>query len=130
MPDKSDEMRTKKFSRVARAEFKQTRGMCAETGQVLTGLEHLKQSLRNIILTPHRQRVMLRDYGLDDGYLDQPGNRYQVMKLYSRLAAVISRWEPRLDLTRLSVDVSENGQIDFRFEGHYLGKSVQFGVAS
>lgn len=38
-------------------------GMNAKTGKALGGVEHLKQSIRDIVTTPLGSRVMRRDYG-------------------------------------------------------------------
>ena len=117
-------------SSTARVKFNQVQGMCAQTGKILRGIDHLRQSVRDIILTPHLQRVMLREYGMDDGYLDYPGNKRNIMKLYARLADALDRWEPRLKLTSLSVAAEADGQLNFSFAGDYLGEQVQFGVAA
>lgn len=37
--------------------------MNAQTGKPLEGIEHLKQSVRDILTTPIGSRVMRRDYG-------------------------------------------------------------------
>ncbi len=39
------------------------KGMDAKTGKVLEGLEHLKQSIIDILTTPVSSRIMRRDYG-------------------------------------------------------------------
>ena len=38
-------------------------GMNAHTGQALSGLDHLRQSIADILSTPLNTRVMRRDYG-------------------------------------------------------------------
>ena len=38
-------------------------GMDRETGKSLSGIEHLRQSIRDILTTPIGSRVMRRDYG-------------------------------------------------------------------
>ncbi len=38
------------------------KGMSAETGKALEGLEHLKQSITDILTTPIGSRIMRREY--------------------------------------------------------------------
>lgn len=38
-------------------------GMNRETGKALTGIEHIQQSIRDILVTPIGSRVMRRKYG-------------------------------------------------------------------
>ena len=38
-------------------------GMNAKTGKALSGVDHLKQSIQDIVTTPLGSRVMRRDYG-------------------------------------------------------------------
>ncbi len=40
------------------------RGMNANTGKELEGIEHLKQSIIDILTTPIGSRVMRRDYAI------------------------------------------------------------------
>ncbi len=39
------------------------KGMDAKTGKTLEGIEHLKQSIIDILTTPVNSRIMRRDYG-------------------------------------------------------------------
>ena len=50
-------------------------GMNAHTGQSLSGLDHLRQSIADILSTPLNTRVMRRDYGSRlPELIDQPIN--------------------------------------------------------
>lgn len=42
---------------------KYMRGMDAKTGKVLEGIDHLKQSIIDILTTPVNSRIMRRSYG-------------------------------------------------------------------
>ncbi len=52
------------------------RGTDANTGKALSGLEHLRQSVRDILTTPIGTRVMRREYGSQlYALIDAPLNR-------------------------------------------------------
>lgn len=80
------------------------RGMSAATGRALGGLDHLRQSIADILTTPIGSRVMRRDYGsLLPELIDQPANPSTVVRLYGATATALMRWEPRLLLSRVQL---------------------------
>ena len=58
-------------------------GMNNTSGKVITDIDHLRQSVRDILLTPQGSRIARREYGsLLSALIDQPPNpalRLQVM---------------------------------------------------
>ncbi|MCI3205831.1 MULTISPECIES: GPW/gp25 family protein [Pandoraea] len=75
-------------------------------GSNLTDLEHIKQSVRDILTTPVGSRVMRREYGsLVPELIDQPSNDYTRMLIQAACVLAITRWEPRLSLTHLTFNV-------------------------
>lgn len=73
------------------------------TGLSLNAVEHLRQSIGDILTTPIGSRVMRRDYGsLLPELIDQPLNGVTVTRLYAATAAALIRWEPRIRLSRLA----------------------------
>ncbi|NUV26008.1 hypothetical protein MS6204_04969 [Escherichia coli] len=58
-------------------------GMNNTSGKVITDIDHLRQSVRDILLTPQGSRIARREYGsLLSALIDQPQNpalRLQVM---------------------------------------------------
>lgn len=55
-----------------------------ETGGTLTDLDHIRQSVRDILLTPVGTRVMRRQYGsLLSALLDQPQNKALNLQIMS-----------------------------------------------
>lgn len=83
-------------------------GMNTATGRALSGLSHLYQSIAQILTTPRGSRLARRDFGSDLFELvDGPLNGVQRTRLYAATAAALMRWEPRLKLTRVSLDLSE-----------------------
>jgi len=79
-------------------------GMSRSTGQPIDDLEHLHQSIADILTTPLGSRAMRRDYGsLLPELIDQPLNGATVTRLYAAIATALIRWEPRLRLTRVQL---------------------------
>jgi len=96
-------------------------GMNRSTGHTLSGVDHLRQSIVDILTTPIGSRVMRRDYGsrLYD-LLDAPVNRALLVEIYSAVAESLLRWEPRFELTRVQVESISPGKIQLAVEGNYL----------
>lgn len=83
-------------------------GMDATTGARLSGDGHLAQSIGRILSTPIGTRCMRRDFGsalLE--LIDQPFNALTRLRMFAAIAVALDRWEPRLKLTRVSVDQVE-----------------------
>lgn len=103
-------------------------GMNAETGRELTGLEHLKQSIADILNTPIGSRVMRRDYGSRlFELIDAPINRSTVVDIVAETAEALMKWEDRLVVSDVDVTSAVVGQIVLRITGKYKldGKTVQ-----
>mgnify|MGYP000378988381 CR=1 FL=1 len=59
------------------------------TGAAISGLEHLRQSVGDILSTPIGSRVMLRDYGCDaPGMVDRPINELFDIELHAAIAGL------------------------------------------
>lgn len=72
------------------------------TGKAITGLEHLQQSLGDILTTPIGSRVMRREYGsLVPELIDHPDNLHTQVRVYAAIASAAMRWEPRFRLARI-----------------------------
>jgi uncharacterized protein len=95
------------------------RGMSATTGKAIDGLAHLQQSISDILTTPVGSRVMRRDYGsLLPQLIDQPFNAATRIRLLAATATALMRWEPRLRLTRVSIDLgADAGAVSVTLEG-------------
>ena len=87
------------------------RGMSATTGKPLSGVEHLLQSIADILFTPIGSRLRRRDYGSEIPFLiDQPQNPLTRIKIYGAAATALFRWEPRIRLSRLDLRFNAGGQ--------------------
>ena len=68
-------------------------GINAQTGQLLAGIDHLRQSIRGILTTRIGTRVMRRDYGSRlPALVDNPMPPRLAMDLYSATAEAVARW--------------------------------------
>lgn len=96
-------------------------GMSSVNGQYLNDVEHLRQSVIDILTTPVGSRVMRRDYGSKLFYLlDQPINRNLFPRIYAAVADAIDKWEPRLKLDRVRIVEIKEGHITLSLVGTYL----------
>ncbi len=96
-------------------------GINAHTGQPLTGLDHLRQSIRDILTTRIGTRVMRRDYGSDvPSLVDAAMTPRLAMSLYVPVAVALERWEPRFRVTRVQITDAAPGRLTLALEGIYL----------
>ena len=92
------------------------------TGAAISGLEHLRQSVGDILSTPIGSRVMRREYGsLVPELIDHPDNNASQVRLFSAVASALLRWEPRFPLTRVGVqrDAERPGYALIELHGSY-----------
>lgn len=95
-------------------------GMNNNTGGLLFGISHLRQSIINILTTPLGSRVMRREYGSRLYELvDAPINAQTLVEIYAATAEALIRWEPRLRLTRVRVEHAGIGSLVISLEGEY-----------
>ncbi|QND83776.1 Phage baseplate assembly protein W [Chromobacterium vaccinii] len=95
-------------------------GMNRETGQPLSGIAHLQQSIADILSTPLRSRRQRPDYGSElPRMVDQPGNAGWVAAVQAEAARAIARWEPRLKLRRVVLVSILDGRFTLRIQGDY-----------
>lgn len=96
-------------------------GLNAHTGQPLSGIDHLRQSIRDILATRIGTRVMRRDYGSRlPALVDNPMTPRLAMELYSATAEALARWEPRFKLSRVRIAQADVGRVVLDLEGIYL----------
>ena len=64
------------------------------TGETVTGVEHLRQSIVDVLTTPLGTRIERRTYGsLVPDLIDQPDNQTTRLRLYAAVASALMRWE-------------------------------------
>ncbi|MBP8813924.1 MAG: GPW/gp25 family protein [Laribacter sp.] len=87
-------------------------GFDAMTGRRIDDMDHVRQSIRKILTTPIGSRVMRRDFGsLIPDLIDQPMNGRTRMLLMSASVMAIARWETRVSLTGVMVDIDADGRV-------------------
>lgn len=100
-------------------------GVDRRTGQPLSGIEHLRQSIEDILSTPLGSRRMRPEYGSKlRRFVDLPVNDGWKSAVQAEVARALGRWEPRLKLERVRVIAVVGGQITFQLTGQYLGDSA------
>lgn len=96
-------------------------GMNASTGKRLGGLDHLRQSIADILRTPKGSRVMRRDYGSNlPRLVDAPINRNTITKIIAESVTAIGTWEPRFRVTKVQVVSADIGTVELDVTGDYL----------
>ncbi len=99
-------------------------GMDRHTGLPISGIDHLMQSIEDILTTPIGSRLMRPEYGSSiRRFVDLPVSEGWKSAVQAEAARALKRWEPRLDLTRVQVLSVLNGRITFRLSGTYKGDS-------
>jgi len=100
-------------------------GLDMTNGRAVSGLDHLRQSVRDILITPIGSRVMRRDYGsgLAD-LIDQNLTPLTLAQIYAASVDALRKWEPRLRVTRVQAEAlpeeMEDGRLSITVDGIYL----------
>ncbi|MEE4698620.1 GPW/gp25 family protein [Pseudomonas alliivorans] len=106
-------------------------GMDRRTGQPVSGLAHLRQSIEDILSTPLGSRRMRPEYGSKiRRFVDLPVNDGWKSAVQAEVARALSRWEPRLRLERVRVTAVLNGQVTLQLTGSYLGDNAVLEVTA
>lgn len=98
-------------------------GMNTSTGRAIEEIDHLRQSIHQILFTRVGTRIERRTFGsLLPELIDQPLNDQTVIQLYAATATALIMHEPRLRLTRvqLLVDAQAPGAADLEVAGTAL----------
>lgn len=103
-------------------------GMHQTTGKSLAGIEHLKQSITDILTTPIGSRVMRREYGSKLFELvDNPTTDDFAIELYAATAEALLKWEHRFKLEQVRIESIHEGRVTLMLRGIYLpdGKPIR-----
>lgn len=93
-------------------------GMSRSTGQAVTDIDHLRQSVRDILLTPQGSRIARREYGsLLSALIDQPQNPVLRLQVMSAVYVALTRWEPRLTLDAITISSNFDGSMVVELTG-------------
>ena len=111
-------------------------GMNRDTGAAITDTEHIRQSVRDILITPEGSRIGRREYGsLLSALIDQTQNDAVRLQVMAAVYVALSRWEPRIRLSTINITSAFDGSmvVDLagqRADGSPLAMSVPTGVNS
>ena len=99
--------------------------MNRETGGAISTVEHIGQSISDILTTRVGTRVMRREYGsLLPELVDQPFNDVTRLRVYAASVMAIMRWEPRVSISRVQLDgATLQGQVVIDIEGRILDRN-------
>ncbi|EBY1533118.1 baseplate assembly protein [Salmonella enterica subsp. enterica serovar Mgulani] len=93
-------------------------GMSQGNGKAITDTDHLRQSVRDILLTPQGSRIARREYGsLLSALIDQPQNPALRLQVMSAVYVALSRWEPRLMLDSITISSNFDGSMVVELTG-------------
>ncbi|MCU6213259.1 GPW/gp25 family protein [Morganella morganii] len=102
-------------------------GFNALTGRGITDIEHVRQSVRDILITPVGSRIARRTYGsLLFRLTDQPDNKAVRLQLMSACYSALLRWEPRIQIQQLTISSPEPASIVIDLSGVYAGTGQPF----
>ncbi|TDB60738.1 GPW/gp25 family protein [Photorhabdus khanii] len=105
-------------------------GMNRQTGRSLTDLAHVRQSVSDILSTPVGSRVERRTYGsLLPELIDWPQNAALRLQVMAASYTAISRWEPRINLTSITIDTRQDGKMTVDIAGHYQQSAGTFSLS-
>ena len=95
--------------------------MNIDDGKDISEINHLKQSISDILTTPIGSRVMRRDYGSNlFNKIDRPINGELIAEIYLDIVESLFTWEPRFELEQVAVNGMETGKITIDIEGSFL----------
>ena len=102
------------------------------TGLAVTGMDHLKQSVADILTTPLGSRLARRTYGsLLPDLVDQPDNPLTRLRMYAATASALMRWEPRLRVTRVQLASGPAaGQVTLELTGEHVPTGQTVGLSA
>lgn len=105
-------------------------GMNAQTGRRITDMDHIAQSITDIVTKATTTRCMRRGYGsLLSDLIDDPQNPVLRLKAMSAAYSAIMRWEPRVVLTRVILNEPKAGKMTLEPHGQRTDLADTFNLA-
>lgn len=100
-------------------------GLDATTGREVGGIDHLRQSIRDILTTPIGSRVMRRDYGSRlFELIDAPYSAATKLAIIAATVEALMIWEPRIEVEEVVLRTFQPGQITIDLSGRYLPDGI------
>ncbi|MGE4681135.1 GPW/gp25 family protein [Yersinia enterocolitica] len=105
-------------------------GMSRNSGLHIDDIDHIRQSISDILTTPQGTRVMRRDYGsLLSTLIDQPQNPALRLKMMAAAYGAVMRWEPRVTLNAISITTQIDGQMIVDLSGSRTDSESRLSLA-
>jgi len=87
-------------------------GMNRQTGKRLSAIDHIRQSISDILTTPIGTRVMRRTYGsFLFELIDAPFNPATRQRMFAATIDALTRWEPRILVQTINITGDMAGRI-------------------
>lgn len=87
-------------------------GMNKSTGLAISDIDHIRQSITDILTTPTGSRIMRREYGSEIfKLLDAPMNGATKLRIMAATVMAIINWEPRVKVTAMSIEINYDGEM-------------------
>ncbi|MDM1022070.1 GPW/gp25 family protein [Acinetobacter sp. VNK23] len=105
--------------------------MSRKNGRQLSEMDHIKQSIEDILTTPLGSRLMRRDYGsIVPDLIDQPISDVLVLKLYSAIYTAITKFENRISIEQIYIsDIQKHGlSIDLEAVYFITNQSINLNI--
>lgn len=94
------------------AALKRWIGLSARSARPIDGIDHLRQSIIDILTTYPGERIMRPEYGSRvRDLIDRPVNAQWLADLYFEVAYAIARWEPRVKVQRVAARMETPGHV-------------------
>ena len=105
--------------------------MNRETGSAIGTLDHITQSMTDVLTTRIGTRVMRREYGsLLPELVDHPFNDVTRLRVYSGAVMALMRWEPRVSLSRVQfLGATLQGESVLDIEGSVVDSNETFSLS-
>lgn len=104
-------------------------GLNALTGETIADLEHLRQSVRDILTTPIGSRVLRRGYGsrlLE--LVDKPFTQSLRLEIIAETVGAILKWEPRIEVSDVILQSHTPGAVVLDLRGVYIPEGREIHV--
>jgi uncharacterized protein len=101
------------------------KGLSSQDGRAVSGEDHLRASIQDILTTPIGSAVMRRTYGSRlFSLIDRPFGPGLVAEIVAATAEAIEIWEPRVDVKRVLVKAGGAGRASVDVVIALAGKRV------
>lgn len=97
----------------------------------MTELEHIAQSVEDILTTRIGTRLARREYGsLLPDLIDQPVNPSTRIRLIAATAMALMNWEPRISIARVQFYLSDlSGRAELDIDGVLVNNNQPFNLS-